>query len=414
MDNIFLGTGATQTDSIQGSYNIIAIGTGMYEGLFGDSADATNNGYGLGAYTNAFIGFAGLIPTDRYIPYAMAFMDAGYMYAGQANIDVWETAKQTFNDLTASLYPAPAYAGAPSRSAGLGVISSDWSDDILDIFKEAWSGFSISSIVDAFTNNDTTVMGQINVQAMTAYSTVLDGGGQNDLNSSTQYDVGGNCAHQTEVTNPIYPYVANQYVCGIHGLLELAMREDMVNNSNLDMTGAITTFHLPSFSNITWNFAYNAAKDGVVSYWDNSINAEWLANLSTNQYVQDYFYPSENGLIASYVPSWMLSIDWLKLPDAINKTNYDSIDLSFDAGYVDVYFVSTLDNLADINGAVPIELVDESMLAQDASGLVATRYVYKIRAINPQQVADALAYLQGIGEGLIGLDATNAAQTPAP
>ncbi len=417
MDNIFLGTGATQTDSIQGSYNIIAIGTGMYEGLFGNAKHA---GYGLSAYTNAFIGFAGLIPTDRYIPYAMAFMDAGYMYAGQANIDVWESAKQAFNDLTSSSSPAPAYAGAPSRSAGLGTISSDWTDDIIDLFLSGWDQVSFSDLTAALLSSDQSVIDTLNAQAVAAYDTVVDG------------KAADGTLYPTEITNPAL--VTNDTVYGFHGLLELAMQEDIFyvncgtnatdyylggytceNNTSYTMADANATFTLPPFSEITWNYAYTAATTGVVAYWNNTVNAKWLADLSTNQYVQDYFYPSENGLVASYVPSWMLSIDWLKLPNAVNETSYSSIDLSFDGGYVDVYFVSTLDNLADINGAVPIELVDESMLAQDANGdLVATRYVYKIRAINPQQVSDALAYLQGLGEGLIGLDTTNAAQTPAP
>ena len=422
MDNIFLGQGATQTDSIQGSYNIIAIGTGMYEGLFGNTSHA---GYGLTAYTNAFIGFAGLIPTDRYIPYAMAFMDAGYMYAGQVDLDLWETAKEAFTDLT-SPAPAPSYAGAPSRSAGLGTISSDWTDDVIDLFLSGWGQVSFGDLTSALLSEDQSIIDELNQQAMAAYRTVVDG---------RNADGTINPDYATTITNPTLPeWINNDTVYGFHGLLELAMQEDIFyvncgstatdylvsgytceNNASYTMENAKDAFTLPTFANITWNYAYTAASEGVVAYWNNTVNVKWLADLSTNQFVQDYFYPSENGLVASYVPSWMLSIDWLKLPNAVNETTYNSIDLSFDGGYVDVYFVSTLDNLADINGAVPIEMVDDSMLAQDANNdLVATRYVYKIRAINPQQVADALAYLQGIGEGLIGLDATNAAQTPAP
>ena len=81
-------------------------------------------------------------------------------------------------------------------------------------------------------------------------------------------------------------------VNGFHGLLELAIREDMVNTSAVTMAEAEAAFELPAFSEITWNFAYTSAKTGVVGYWNNVVDADWLANLSTNELVRNYFYPS--------------------------------------------------------------------------------------------------------------------------
>ena len=425
MDKIFLGASGSidpEDDTVQGHLNIISIGSGMYEGIYGKEGSSAPV-YGFGSYTDAFIGFAGLIPSDRYLAYGKAFIDAGYMYAGYNGINVWEgitnTAQAAWDDYTA---PAETTAtnNAPSRSAGLGTLDSDWLGDITDLFVAGWGNFSLTAILDAFTNEDTTVIGQIQQQASIAYSTVLDG--RNDLNESV---------YPTLISNGI---VHNETVYGFHGLIELAMQEDIyfVNcgNKSTDYIGldaptcgndpeytidtAKGSFTLPPFAEITWSFAYGAAKDGVVSYWDDNVNAKWLANLSTTEFVQNYFYPSEDGIVAAYVPNWMMSIDWLKLPNAVNETNYDSIDLSFDAGYVDVYFVSTVADLAQINEVITIELVDDSMIAQDADGnLAETRYLYKIRAVSPEQVAAALAYLQGIGESLIGLDTDNAAETVA-
>ena len=431
MDKIFLGApgAAEETDTVQGYLNIISIGSAMYDGIYGvkNLAGVREGAYGFGAYTDAFIGFAGLIPADRYFTYGKAFMNAGYAYASYNGISVWDSAyegavegAQALWDNATGTDDSSAVAAAPSRSAGMGVVSSDWVDDIFDIIKQSWNNVSLGDVVSAAMDEERTIIGELNDQASTAYNTFMDG-----------RDATGEKVYATEISNGIYN---NDTVYGIHGLIELATQEDIYyvncgnrstdivglaapvcdNNASYTIDDAKAAFTLPPFAEITWSFAYGSAKDGVVAYWDNNVNAKWLADLSTTEFVQNYFYPSEDGIVSAYLPNWMMAIDWLKLPNAVNETNYDSIDLSFDAGYVDVYFVSTVADLAQINEVVTIELVDDSMLAQDAEGnLVDTRYVYKIRAVSPEQVDAALTYLQGIGESLIGLDTDNAAETVA-
>jgi hypothetical protein len=385
MDEIFLGEQNTAafgagSDKVQGYYNIISIAGGMYEGI---------ETYGFSKYSGAFLGFAGLIPADRYMSYGSQFMSAGYFWAEQNGISVWGSVVDGAKDIYASYTTDTntSASGAPARSGGLGLISSPWINDTLAVFGTAWDQLNIDLWPeDGF-------IAYYNAEAMKAYSTII---GSPDSNLPTTLGTG-------------------ESVNGFHGLLELAIREDMVNTGVVaNMTEAEAAFALPAFSEITWNFAYTSAKTGVAGYWNNVVDAKWLADLSTTEFVQNYFYPSEDGIVAAYVPNWMMSIDWLKLPNAVNETNYDSIDLSFDGGYVDVYFVSTVANLAQINEVVTIELVDDSMIAQDADGnLAETRYLYKIRAVSPEQVAAALAYLKGLGEGLIGLDTDNATQTVA-
>jgi len=433
MDNIFLGLGqdAENPDSIQGSYNIIAIGTGMYEGLFGN---ASHTGYGFTAYTNAFIGFAGLIPTDRYIPYAMAFMDAGYMYAAQADIDVWETAKQTFTDLTSSFSPAPAYAGAPSRSAGMGTISSDWTDDIIDLFLSGWDQVSFSDLTTALLSSDQSVIDTLNAQAIAAYNTVIDG---------RNADGTINLDYATEITNPAL--VTNDTVYGFHGLLELAMQEDIFyvncgtnatdyyaggytceNNTSYTMTDAKAAFTLPTFANITWSFAYNAATDGVLAYWDNKVDAQWLADLSENDLIREYLYPAADN---TYIPNWLMGIDWLKAPANVSNSSYADIEFNFDAGYMDVYVISSVENLDETfnleQTIAPIKTIemtkvamgDDSIISVDANGQeVGGLYVYKIRLVSPEDTAAALAVLNGLvddGLAAVGIDSSNAATTVA-
>ena len=413
MDEIFLGQQNTAAfgegqDTMQGYYNIIAIGSGMYEGIFGGATAVKTEGFGFGSYTNAFVGFAGLISTDRYLAYGQAFVSAGFHYAAINSINVWEnvttiastTAQDIWNGYTAQTTATPVKSGAPARSGGAGIISENWIDDTLDLLAAGWGNFSLTSIVDSLLNSDASVIAEINAQAAIAYATVLDG------NLSTN----GTCTYPTMVQGNFF----GDTVCGFHGLIQLAMQEDMVNSEAYTEAEA-ALFILPPFANLTWDFAYNAASEGVSNYWTNVVDAAWLANISDLDMMREYLYPSEDGIIAAYVPNWMLSVDWLKLPVTMTTTDYDKIDLNFDAGYVDVYFVSTRDDLAtiiDFEGVVT--LVDSSIVGEDAAGNVAPAlYVYTLRAVSPEQTAAAIAAIKALGENLIGLDTDNAAQVQA-
>lgn len=407
MDHIFLGeqnlTNGAVKDTVQGYYNIIAIAGAMYEGI-------ENPAYGFSAYSGAFIGFAGLIPTDRYLTYASAFMNAGFFWAEQNGVNVWESvstaAKEYYYSFTASDNTIAAEsatgAAAPARSGGLGLISSPWLSDTLDLVYTAWDNISIDLYPDesyfAYYNN----------QALIAYNTFVDG-------------------REGNVT--LYPTTlesSTQTIYGFHGLLELAVREDMVNSGAYTQEEA-NTFVLPLFSQMTWSFAYNAAADGVTAYWNNVVDAQWLADLSSNAFIRDYFYPSADN---AYIPSWLMAIDWLKVPANADATFYEAIDLSFDAGYMDVYIVSSnaaLTTDADLAAALApikdnieftqIDMTTDSIIAVDANGVTLDGlYVYKIRVVTPEDTAAVLAALASLGESAlnaIGIDTDNAAQTVA-
>ena len=392
MDEIFLGKQNTvafgeQEDQLQGYFNIISVAGGMYEGI---------ETYGFSKYTDAFIGFAGLIPTDRYFAYGSQFMSAGYFWAEQSGVDIWATVTDGAKDLYAQ-YTTPAVdAATPSsaRSAGLGTISSDWISDTLDIVVSAWDGMKIDLWPeDSF-------LTYYNGEALKAYNTVV---GSPDSNMTTVLESG-------------------ETVKGFHGLIQLAIREDMVNNSEMTMTEAETAFALPAFSDITWDFVYNSASTGVVSYWDNTVNAKWLANLSDTEFVQ-YFYPEADN---AYIPNWLMAIDWLKAPETVGESNYETIDFDFDAGYMDIYVVSTKANLIEefnlAQAAEPVKTItmeavtmdSDSIIAVDAGGTTLDGlYVYKIRVVSPEDTAAALAYLASLTDSalnLVGIDTDNAAQ----
>ncbi|WP_345976194.1 hypothetical protein [Sulfurimonas sp. HSL3-7] len=421
MDNIFLGAKAEgEADTYQGYLNIISIGGAMYEGIFGSE---TSRAYGFGSYTTSLVGFAGLIPSDRYFTYAKAFVDAGFEYAAFYGINVWDSALEgarAYWDGATGTSTTSGTSQAPARSAGLGLIGSDWFDDILDLFIQGYSNFSISDIAAALMDSESSVFDELGVQADVAYHTVLDG-----------RDSNGTLTYQTEITNPIG--VDNDIVYGFHGLVELAIREDLVNvqssegNTSYTMTDAEEDFVLPQFADLTWNFVYTAATDGAVAYYNSFVNAGWLADLSDNELIRNYFYPSADNL---YIPSWMLAIDWLTLPDNYNTTDYADYTINFDSGYMDIYMVSSngdllndvefnlaLAPIKDNIEASQIEMSSDSIIAVDATGMTLEGlFVYKIRVVTPEDTAAVLAYLSTLGENAlnaIGIDSTNAALTVA-
>ena len=436
MDNIFLGQSPDATaeaDTIQGYMNIIAIGSAMYDGIYGvKQADGTRvGGYGFGSYTNAFIGFAGLIPSDRYIPYAKAFMNAGYEYALFQGIDVWQNISQAAQDAWNSFGSTSSSAqGAPQYSAGMGVVSSDWGDDILDVLKQSWDNVSLTSLYDALVGGDTSVVDELKDQGKVAFNTFVDG-----------RDDSGNAVYDTNISNPWD--VHNDTVYGVHGLIELAVQEDVFyaecgsrptdyygsgyscdNNASYTMDNAKAAFTLPQFGDLTWSFFYNSAKDGAMAYYDNNVNAQWFADLSDNTLIRQYFYPSADNI---YIPKWMLAIDWLKAANNFNNAEIAQTDLNFNAGYFDIYVVSTNPNIltagSEIDLAQVVTLVkdievskvdmqSDSIIAVDAEGKnMDGLYVYKVRAITPQDTQAVLTYLSNLtdkGLSAIGLDSTHA------
>ena len=444
MDKIFLGAEeGKETDAVQGYLNIIAIGSAMYDGIFGEMDDNNDraNGYGFSAYTSAFVDFAMLIPSDRYLAYGKGFMDAGFAYAEYNNISVWDKAlaagtaagQDLWDNTINSNTPVTASDNAPARSAGAGY-ESEWFADSMMIFASAWSNISFSDLYAAAMNEDKTLLAGLfqglTDQGNVAYNTVIDG-----RNSDT------GATYPTTIINVT---ATNNEVLGFHGLIELAMREEIVktqhseNNTSYTMTDAEAAFKLPLFADLTWSFAYTTATDGAVAYYNSFVDAGWLADLSTNELLREYFYPSADNV---YIPSWLLAIDWLKLPDNVNAAKVADTDINFDAGYMDIYVVSpkatlltttetgdTVDevvngdiDLSTIAGLVKnieiskIKMDSDSIIAVDENGQTLDGlYVYKVRTITPADTAAVMNYLSVLGDdalAAIGIDSDNAANT---
>ena len=411
MDEIFLGKKNTvasgeQEDQLQGYFNIISVAGGMYEGI---------ETYGFSEYSGAFIGFARLIPTDRYFAYGAQFMSAGYFWAEQSGVDIWATVTDGAKDLYAQ-YTEPAIEeqtnlDAPARSAGRGVIGTgtSWAGDVFDLVGTAWTNMDLVGYI----GSDLGALDYYNNEALLAYDAVVGG---------------PDSAVLTTITTTVDGVEYTDSVAGIHGLLQLAVREDMVNNNHpMTMTEAEAAFALPAFSDITWDFVYTASTDGAAAYWNNTVDADWLADFSETPFVQ-YFYPAAEN---AYIPSWLKAIDWLKVPATAEQTFYADMEISFDAGYMDIYVVSESKKLlsnVDLKKALnpvkdnieftQVAMGSDSIITVDADGkTLKGLYVYKLRVVTPEDTEAVLAALAGLTDKLgnkvlnaIGIDTDNAAQ----
>ena len=419
MDEIFLGEYGENKDTLQGSFNIIAIGSGMYEGIYGSE---TSRAYGLTSYLGDFVGFAGLVPSDRYVPYAKAFVNAGFTYARMHNIDVWGTvgtqAQEIWNNYLNdnNTSSTPAQGPALYKTAGRGTIGSDWTNDFMALLTSAWDNVSLINIGDAVVSGNEDSLGVAENEYSKFIDTVVDG---RDANGTKLYttDIVTKLDDGTEVTDTVY---------GLHGLVELAIQEDMVNvGAEENISAAKADFTLPPFADITWDFVYNKASDGIASYWDNTVSAEWLADLSDSDLVKEYFY---NDAYALYIPNWLLAFDWLKLPDNYEKTSFASTDFNFQSGYVDLYIVSKNDRLtddADLETAIgalknnvtfeKVNMGDDSIIAVDENGTnMDGLYVYKLRLVSPEDLAAVVDYLGSLGSdalAALGVDTSHATNT---
>ena len=469
MDKIFLGQGVLvedengthisteNPDTVQAALNIISIGSAMYDGIYGEKNEEglRVNPYGFDAYMSSFIDFALLIPGDRYFAYSSAFVNAGYEFAAYNGIDLWENAQTGAQDLWDGYFAEnntsteTNASAAPARSAMNGTDLGNWLADISDLFSTAisnalateetnsvednrsyWEQFTDATIsaYDWTFDENQTILGAISdtynsatdavrVRTNIAIDTLIDG--RDDQNNTVYFTT-----VQAGVEN------GDNKVAGLHGLVELAIREDMVNDQHAEGNESYTLdnadFVLPPFAeSLTWSYTYTSATDRAAAYYGSTKFAMYIDDFRENdlvntQLVQDYFYPNANN---SYIPNSLLAVDWLRLPENYADANISATDFNFDGGYLDIYLVSKNDALSedvDLERAVGTEVVKvdmgtDSLIAVDENGQTLDGlYVYKIRVVTPEQTASVFDALAAWGDNLldmVGLKSDNATQT---
>lgn len=329
LDFIFLGTktvdAVTATDKNQSYHNLIAIAGGMYEGV---------SNYSFTEYTGTMFKFYNIIPENKLFDYGEAFIEAAYFYAGEQNMSIISgvydyVSEYLFGDDETNVAGnyAPRYRLTDIPNRLLTLVNDFWTD--LDIWESGVNAY------DCYFNDDNVSCASLEQNVTSISNQALE-----IIRFETQDEI-------------------NHWIGGENG------------------EGNIT---LPNILDINISYVSTLATTTAMNYI-NGIDTKWLYDMSENQYVQEYVYGTleENSTLWTYIPEWMTAMDWLKLPYIYTQTNYDDFNISFDAGNVDIYFVSTIETAAEFTEHTSLEVtaVDtngDDILSDDPE---ATYYLYK-------------------------------------
>ncbi len=329
MDLFFTGVNpiedAASAQDVNQSYNyIIAIAGGMYKGT---------TDYGVGAYTDSFLGFAGIVPTEKYWTYGKSFMMAGYAW-GEMNgysplTGAFDLVSGWMSDDENTSAEAPALRGfVYNGENGLG-------DD--DRNQTQWGGFAYDTVktelVDRFANWDTAALAW---DAL--YDYVLG-----DENSTVAADAYASLESNLTVAS-------TNIQESFRSELELELNEDIRGFNELDNAGEdVAELALPAFADMNVTYIYTEVSDRTLSYIY-AIDSKWISEMSENQYVQEYVYSQfgdMNDTKWEYIPNWMANLDWLKLPEIYTDSGYNDWGFDYTTGLFDIYIVTELADAED-------------------------------------------------------------------
>ena len=381
MDQIFLGrsneTNASE-DTIQGYYNIASIAGAMNEGV---------NTYSFESYSDAFLGFFKLVnDSDRLYEYSVAFLNAGYHYAGFNIEEIWAN----YNSETPIL---PSPNESKQRALGQGTIDTSWSGVLYGCSADGWDRLDIwDSVTGVFSDEASS-------------------------EESGAMDVFSTCMHDE---------------------IQLAVREDMVNDSKLDNNAStdITIeeagelFTLPNFNDISFEYVYTGAYDRAALhtsfFYSDTIDdlSAWWSDFSiidsatgAYEYTTGFVFGTDEERWA-YFPNWLANTQWLDLQEYYETSN-SSIDVDFSSGVVDFYILSEDANLtqtvAGLNETmvrvesddVPLSVRNDLNLDEMQPEDITRYYVYKVTITDTMGLDEMLAALKDY-IAAFGADTTNA------
>jgi hypothetical protein len=373
MDNIFLGGElkdiATLTDvqKDQAMKNIYAVAKAMLDG---------NKIEGLSAYSASFIGFAGLVPFDRYVPYAKAFGAAGYYYAKAHDLAIpggsigqW-IADKFFPSETAT---EEAVQAAPSRQANALTTALDWIKAKFGSYTEWLAG--------ATEYLKTNSIGQTIVEAF-----------DNILGS---------------VTTGIEATIDDLKAKG-HDAIE----------AKIQVVIADANYTLPAFDDLSLNYIITTAKTTVVGIIDDpTIVRSFTSNnrvLEISNFIKEKI---ETNRVLGYMPDWMTKLNYLELPANIDAKPKPIIN--FKSGSADIYILSDNADIIDLQVNVlgntvllsEVALEDSPLTVKD--GEIAEMHVYKF-TVSALDLVNINGIMAKIGEylenrfGVVAVDASDA------
>ena len=388
MDTIFLGgtlEGNVTIDEAhkdQAMKNIYAITKAMMDGY---------NAEGLAPYSPSFVGFAGLIPFDRYIPYAKGMATAGYYYAKTHGFEMTGTAGTWIKDKFFPDEDQQAQQASLRKASSLDGTVTEAEETIL------------TSIIAYFDD------------LFGSYSTWLSD--TNDYLSGTGFGQGITTVFDGVVgviTDSIDTIIADLTAAG-HDYTE-AKISVVINDAN---------YTLPPFEDITLDYILETSKTTALSIFEDPEMVRYISDANATQQVYAYINEKlETNYYLGYIPHWMTQLDWLELPANIDSR--PTAVVNFAQGSVDFYILSDNGDMIDLQTNVlgnqvlltEVSIDDAPLSVNEEYNNIDTLFVYKF-TIRATDVIDINLVLASLGTyldsnfGAVAVDASSAiVETP--
>jgi len=399
MDSIFLGgeldnlANLSTAEKDQAMKNIYAIAKAMIDGTTKE---------GLGAYSGSFIGFAGLIPFDRYKPYAMAFGSAGYYYIKSHGLEIpggsiggWISDKffadeaTVANQETASVQKASARRAAAIDGTTDNTVSEktiltttlEWFDNLFNSYAN-WLSEATAFLTDSETGKTVAV----------AFDEMLG-------------------SIKTGIDTAIADIIAKG-----HDAVE-AKIQVVINDVN---------YTLPPFEDINLDYITTTAKTTAIAIMEDPATVRKFSENDIVKGVYDYVNESlTTNTYLGYIPTWMTKLDWIELP--ANVETMPAMKMDFASGSVDIFILSDNADVIDLQTQVlgnqvllsEVSIEDSPIVVDKTSGNYENLHVYKFTIhasdlIDIDKIIASIGTLIGENVNGVAIDSSNAiVETPS-
>jgi hypothetical protein len=384
MDHIFLGQRTTEdgeiVDTEQSIYNIYAIAKAMGKGIGTEGFDT---------YKKSFVGFAGLVSFDRYLPYGKSFLGAGshYMDANGYNVSefitlvreaIWPAEIKAANAEAAekSVQSKRLHADGDTTETTATEVETAWYDELWDsvttFFGDGYD--SMAAWWDAQTVDFDAYISEITDGISTAVGEAVDG-----------------------LTAEAHTYIQGEIAT-------------LLNDPD---------YVLPPFSELNIDYVTGEAERRFDDYITVNGYDGLLSDISDSDFVQEYVYGTlletlEGTEYWEYMPNWIAGMDWLKLPES-----YADYKLEFNADNIAVYIISKNDSLEDmrtilgLDDLIQVDTLEDSPISNENDEF----YIYKLVLLNGEDIDFAALEEAGVEAGdyvsSIVVDNSEATSEPA-
>lgn len=385
MDNIFLGAelsdlnNTTDVQKDQAMRNITTVATAMFDGYKAE---------GLAAYSGSFVGFAGLVPFDRFKPYAQAFAAAGYQYIKVNGLDI------------------------PGGSIGAWIADKFFPSE--EVVAEAENNATAQASARTTNSVLTDTLEWIKTQ-FASYTVWLGEAKDYLLTNSVGQTIAG-----------AFDEFIGSVKTGIDATIkDLIAKGHDIAEAKIQVLIADQNYRLPAFSDINLSVAYmtSVVKTTAAGILDDPTMIRQFTENARVQGVYDYVNEklATNKFLA-YIPTWMTKLDWIELP--ANVDGLPKMKLSFSTGSADIYILSDNADAVDLQTNVlgnqvlleEVALADSPIVVDETNSEYSELHVYKF-TIHATDLINLDAILAKAGEFLdnkingVAVDASNVVDT---